>query len=255
MTLDPSIRARWIADNKPLEGAIPWPYLCTSRVFTFAHGVTATTRAQAHGYRWVRRGTTDPATPAEVDAAWDALMLAPAEVRERIAQLGAGEARRHVQIELPPAEVERATLTRYDATAADLLRRYPALSSWPVEVQTVCMSIAWAAGSASPYPRMYAALHRHDWRTARAECLLRVVRADGTRNKGLVARNDWHLRLFDRLLAREEADAPTLPPAPDAPPSDTEPMTDAMRSEVLGLVAATLDQSARDALAEGYRRR
>jgi hypothetical protein len=254
MTLDPSIRARWIADNKPLEGAIPWPYLCTNRVFTFAHGVTASSRMQAHEYPWVRSGSSDPATRHEIDAAWDALMLAPAEVRERIAQLGAREARRHVRIELTPEGVEGATLDRYDVQARALVARYPALPSWPVEAQTVCMSIAWAAGVASPFPRMYAAMHRHDWRTARAECLLRVVQTDGKRNEGLVARNHWHLAMMDRLLARLETPAPT-PPEDEEPVPDTDPMTDAQRREVLGLVAATLDQSARESIAEGYRRR
>lgn len=311
--LDPGIRAGWIAFNRDKEGVIPWPYLCRRKVWTVAIGVTPSL-AQAYTYRWIVSSTRQPATRADVDEAWHALMSAPAAVRDRIAQIGAAEARRHVKIELTPAELERVTLERFDQFEAALLRTYPAMVGWPVEAQTVCMSIAWAAGTAAAFPKMYAAMHRGDWLTAADECALRVDMPDGFRNTGLIPRNHAnralllalakrdlhaeHARLVDALFngglddagrerlgmvralldVFEVAEAagkevpkpfpmpehpapvdrhssPPAPTVPPAPPSDTEVMTDAQRQEVMALVHATLDQSTRDALADGYRRR
>lgn len=298
-TLDPSIRAGWIAHNKDKEGVIPWPYLCRRKVWTVAIGVTPSL-ALAYTYRWIVSTTRQPSTRADVDEAWHALMSAPPAVRDRIAQIGAGEARKHVKIELPPDELERVTLQRFDEFEAALLKTYPALATWPVEAQTVCLSIAWAAGTAAAFPKMYAAMHRGDWLTAADECLLRVDNPDGSRNEGLVPRNKSNRgllldltkrslyaehkaladKMFDGGLTDEEAArleavrhlldvfqthevaglpipfpfpkdaAPAPVPSQDEPPSDTEPMTDAMRREVLASVAVTADQLAQDLLAD-----
>lgn len=200
--LDPSIRAGWIAFNRDKEGAIPWPYLCTRLVLTVAIGVTPS-RQQMHGMRWILTTTRQPATRADVDAAWDALMLAPADVRARIGRLGAAEARKHVQIELAPGELERVTLVRFDDFEAALLKTYPAMVGWPVEAQTVCMSIAWAAGTGAAFPRMYAAMHRGDWLAAADECALRVDMPDGFRNTGLIPRNRHNRALLLALAKRD----------------------------------------------------
>lgn len=200
--LDPSIRATWIAHNKDKEGVIPWPYLCRRKVWTVAIGVTPSL-ALAYTYRWILSATQQPATRADVDEAWHALMSAPPAVRDRIAQIGAGEARKHVKIELPADELERVTLVRFDEFEAALLKTYPAMVGWPVEAQTVCMSIAWAAGTGAAFPKMYAAMHRGDWLTAADECALRVVMPDGFRNGGLVPRNHHNRALLLALAKRD----------------------------------------------------
>jgi GH24 family phage-related lysozyme (muramidase) len=245
--LDPSIRAGWIAFNKDKEGAELGPYLCTRLVLTVAIGVTPS-RQQMHGMRWIVKATGQKAMPSDVNNAWDALMLAPPDVRARIGRLGAAEARKHVQIELAPGELERVTLVRFDEFEAALLKTYPAMVTWPVEAQTVCMSIAWAAGTGAAFPKMYAAMRRGDWLTAADECALRVVMPDGFRNTGLVPRNH-HNRALLLALAERTGQASTVPP-PEPEPTDRIPV-----GEVTALVAETGDALARELLAEGYRRR
>lgn len=258
--LDPSIRATWIAHNRGKEGAIPWPYLCTRLVLTVAIGVTPS-RQQMHGMKWILAATRQPATRADVDAAWDALMLAPPDVRARIGRLGAAEARKHVQIELAPGELERVTLVRFDEFESALLKTYPAMVTWPVEAQTVCMSIAWAAGTGAAFPKMYAALHRGDWLAAADECALRVDMPDGFRNTGLIPRNRHNRALLLALAERTgqvPEDRPSSPPVvivEDEAIPDTDRMTEAQRREVLALIHATADQAARDAIADGYDKR
>ncbi len=200
--LDPSIRAGWIAHNRDKEGAIPWPYLCTRLVLTVAIGVTPS-RQQMHGMRWIVTATREKAMPSDVNNAWDALMLAPTDVRARIGRLGAAEARKFVKIELPPDELDRVTLQRFDEFEADMVQRYPAMVDWPVEAQTVCLSIAWAAGTGAAFPKMYAALHRGDWLTAADECALRVDMPDGFRNTGLIPRNRHNRALLLALAKRD----------------------------------------------------
>jgi hypothetical protein len=59
-------------------------------------------------------------------------------------------------------------------------------------------------------------------------------------------------------VATTAEDRPSSPPVvivEDEAIPDTDPMTDAQRRETLALMHATADQAARDALAEGYRRR
>lgn len=258
--LDTSIRAGWIAHNRDKEGAIPWPYLCRRKVWTVAIGVTPSL-ALAYTYRWIVTATRQPATRADVDEAWHALMSAPPAVRDRIAQIGAGEARKHVKIELPADELERVTLVRFDEFEAALLKTYPAMVGWPVEAQTVCMSIAWAAGTGAAFPKMYAALHRGDWLTAADECALRVDMPDGFRNTGLIPRNRANKALLLALAERTgqvPADRPSSPPVvivEDEAIPDTDPMTEAQRREVLRLVHQTYDDANRQAIADGYDKR
>lgn len=258
--LDPSIRAGWIAFNRNLEGEIPWPYLDIRQLVTVAHGVLVPNRQVLLTYRWRSDVTGERATAFEVNAAWDALM-GDAATRARMARLGAGEARRHVKITLPPEELERVTLAKYDEQERDLLRRYPALPSWPVEAQTVCMSIAWAAGTGAAFPKMYAALHRGDWLTAADECALRVDNPDGSRNAGLIPRNKRNRALLESLAARlgqtrtVPVDAVPAPAPTEEAPPDTDPMTDAQCREALALVEATYEQASLDAIAEAYRSR
>lgn len=258
--LDPSIRAGWIKYNRDLEGIIPWPYLCFSLVWTVAIGVTPS-KQQAYGYRWIVSATRQPATRADVDEAWDALNGLPVEAKQKVARGGAAAARKLVKIELPADELERVTLERFDQFEVDMIRRYPALPSWPVEAQTVCMSIAWAAGTAAAFPKMYAAMGRGDWLTAADECYLRVDNPDGSRNEGLIPRNRRNRALLESLAARlgqtrtVSVDAvPDPAPTQDEPP-DTDPMTDAQRRETLALVEATYEQASRDAITEAFRSR
>jgi GH24 family phage-related lysozyme (muramidase) len=258
--LDPSIRAGWIAHNKDKEGVIPWPYLCRRKVWTVAIGVTPSL-ALAYTYRWIVSATRQPATRADVDEAWHALMSAPAAVRDRIAQIGASEARKHVKIELPPDELERVTLVRFDEFEAALLKTYPAMATWPAEAQTVCMSIAWAAGTGAAFPKMYAAMYRGDWLTAADECALRVDMPDGFRNTGLIPRNHHNRALLLALAERTgqvPQDRPSSPPVvivEDEAIPDTDPMTDQQRAETLALVHATMATSLAEDRAEGYHRR
>lgn len=259
--LDPSIRAGWIAHNRDKEGAIPWPYLCTRLVLTVAIGVTPS-RQQMHGMRWIVTATRQKAMPSDVNNAWDALMLAPPDVRQRIGRLGAAEARRHVQIELAPGELERVTLQRFDEFEADLVRRYPAMTGWPVEAQTVCMSIAWAAGTGAAFPKMYAALHRGDWLAAADECALRVDMPDGFRNTGLIPRNRHNRSLLLALAERTgqvPEDRPSSPPVviveDEEPIPSTDRMTDAERRRIMALVHATTEASLAEDRDAAYRRR
>lgn len=269
--LDPSIRAGWIAFNRDLEGEVLTMYLDTRRLVTVAHGVLIDPIGAAFPLPWVSTATGQPATRAEVaaewnrvKAAWDAIPAdaTPAKVAAAkgaiwVAQTkGVGSL-----VRLTHEGMVTTTLARYDDQERDLLRRYPALPSWPVEAQTVCMSIAWAAGTAAAFPKMYAAMHRGDWLTAADECCLRVDNPDGSRNAGLIPRNRRNRALLESLAARlgqtrtPAVDAVPAPAPTEEAPPDTDPMTDAQRREALALMEVTSNQASLDAIEAAYRAR
>ena len=82
-----------------------------------------------------------------------------------------------------------------------MIRRYPALPSWPVEAQTVCMSIAWAAGTAAAFPDV-----RSDGARRLAHSGGRVRTAGGQPGRqpqrGLIPRNRRNRALLESLAAR-----------------------------------------------------
>lgn len=267
-TPDPSIRAGWIAFNRPLEGEVLTMYLDTRGLVTVAHGVLIDPLSAALPLPWVSTTTGQPATSAEVvtewhrvKGAWDAIPAnaKPHEVRQAKGAIWVAQTTGNGSlVRLTHEGMATVTLARYDQQARDLVRRYPALPSWPVEAQTVCMSIAWAAGTAAAFPKMYAAMHRGDWLTAADECALRVDNPDGTRNAGLIPRNRRNRALLESLAARlghtrtpAVDDVPDPAPTQDEPP-DTDPMTDAQRREVLALVEATYEQASLNAIEAAF---
>lgn len=262
--IHPSVRAQFVAFSSPLEGVIPWMYLDVKRLVTTAIGVLIDPLPLAVALPW-RRSDGTRASPDEIRDDWQRV-----KGRPELAVQGAAAAGRVAQLRLSAADVEAVTLAKLDQMAAALVRDFPAFSSWPPDAQLATLSLVWAVGTALPsgWPRLTAALRAQDWDRAAVECL---IRTDG--NPGVAPRNHKNVALYRSAAAQVASpkDAPPQiapePPA-EAPPTvpfvldgeadpvpDTDPMTDQQRREALALVHATADQAARDALAEGYRRR
>lgn len=236
--LNAEVLTRWIAHTERYEGRIPWLYLDIKGLVTIGAGVLVDPVALAIRLP-LRHGDGRLATAEEIGEEWTRVKSTPV-----LAQQGAAAAARVTRLRLSGADLDALTWARLDSTVAALVRRWPALPSWPWQAQLAVCSWAWAVGAmAQGWPRFDAALHAQDWTAAAAECRIREAG-----NPGVAPRNVENRRLFLDAV-------PPSPTVPPAPPSDTEVMTDAQRQEVMALVHATLDQSTRDALADGYRRR
>jgi GH24 family phage-related lysozyme (muramidase) len=238
--LSAEVLARWIAHTERYEGRIPWLYLDIKGLVTIGAGVLVDPVALALRLP-LRHADGSTATPAEIEAEWKAI-----KARPTLAQQGAGAAGRIARLRLSGADLDALTWARLDSTVAALVRRWPELPTWPWQAQFAVCSWAWAVGAmAQGWPRFEAALHAQDWTTAADECRIREAG-----NPGVAPRNVENRRLF------LDAVPPVVPAPRDTEPvPDTDPMPDSLRATTLDLVRATIDQSTRNALADGYRRR
>jgi hypothetical protein len=165
--------------NTPLEGAIDTLYRDIRGLVTTAAGILCDSPSAAAQFAWVRPDG-QPAMSAEVNSDWHRVKNMPAGLLwSRYATPGA--------LRLAPGELERITLDRLDADAAELKRHLPGLPSWPPAAQAATCSMAWAMGPGFPanWPHWTASAKALDWKACAANCEIRWSDNTGVRPR------DW----------------------------------------------------------------
>jgi hypothetical protein len=177
----PSVRSTWISFSRPKEGHTGIMYQDVKGLVTTLVGVLIDSPEAALQYPWRFIKTKTPANADQVRWEWRKIKNGAG-----LASGGLRAASQIASLEIPPEDIDRLTLERFDLFASHLLQSYPTLGQWPADAQRALMSMAWAAGTNLPvtFPRFTAALQRQDFFQASVECILREER-----NPGLSPRN------------------------------------------------------------------
>lgn len=218
----PAVTATFPGFSRRIEGHVTWPYVDVLGLVTIGVGCLIDPKSLAMTLPFVRRGTGEKASSAEVSASWDAVKSAADRLKHRHFRY----ARDFSTVELTLAGVDELMLDRLDRSEAWLRKTFPGWDDFPADAQLGIISMAWAAGPAftDKFPRFTAAARRGDWAKWRRgkdadgndaevltedccafQCRLREHGPDGTFNAGVVPRNLADHYLF---IAAEMADRP-----------------------------------------------
>jgi hypothetical protein len=249
-----AVRAAFVPFTLPLEGALPghmgitWMYPDVKNLVSTGLGNLIDPVGLALGLPFIHLDGT-PASRDEIAAEWHRIKNLPPDTKGRTAaQLGHLYAKPFTTLRLTNAGIEQLVnrkLAENESVVATIFKEW---ASWPADAQLATHSMAWACGAGifSPragrahWPKLTAALHALDFRTAAVECFMPEERTIG----GLRPRNKANRILYSNAavaLHRLDPDVLFYPQELDAEyvPLDTptEPvLVPEMRPDPLGHV-------------------
>jgi hypothetical protein len=145
----------WVRYNEPLESYLDFIYLDVLGLCTTGCGNLIDPLHYALILPWRLRGTSRPATAAEVRAAWNLVKSRQDMAPHGGARFGSLPGN---NVYLARADIEELVRGKLQENVAKAVSRFSAFPSWPADAQLALLSRYWAAGAASPYPKMDAAL-------------------------------------------------------------------------------------------------
>jgi hypothetical protein len=246
----PVVHAAFVPFTIPLEGALPghigitWMYPDVKNLVSTGLGNLIDPVALAIGLPWVRLDGT-PATREDIVAEWMRIKNLPPDSKGRTAaQLGHLYAKPHTRLRLTPVGIEQLVQRKLSENEHVIRTTFPEWEDWPADAQLATHSMAWACGAGifnpkagrAHWPKLTAALHARDFRTAAEECFMPEERTIG----GLRPRNIANRVLYmNAAIAQSHLDpevlfyptdlekgpvdreAPTQPELPDDPDPDS----------------------------------
>jgi hypothetical protein len=205
------VREAFVPFTIPLEGAlgggyigIPWMYQDVKGLVSSGLGNLLDPVSLAIGLPWIRLDGT-PATREDIVAEWMRIKnLGPNGKGQTAAQLGHLYAKPHTRLRLTPVAIEQLVKSKLHSNEQVIAGTFKDWESWPADAQLATHSMAWACGPGifSPkagrahWPKLTAALHALDFRTAAVECFMPEEKTIG----GLRPRN-----IANRILYRNAA--------------------------------------------------
>jgi hypothetical protein len=181
------VRDAFVPFTIPLEGAIgggyigiPWMYPDVKNLVSTGLGNLIDPVSLAIGLPWVHLDGT-PATREDIVAEWIRVKNLPPDVRGRTAaQLGHLYAKPHTRLRLTPLGIEQLVRSKLHMNEQIIRGTFHEWEEWPADAQLATHSMAWACGPGifSPkagrahWPKLTAALHARDFRTAAEECFM-----------------------------------------------------------------------------------
>ena len=235
------VRAAFLPFTAPLEGVVPWMYPDVKNLVSTGVGNLIDPVSLAIALPFVRQDGT-PATREDIVREWIRIKNLPPDGRGRTAaMLGHTYAKRFTSLRLTPEGIDQLVASKLHSNEQVLKRAFKDWESWPADAQLATLSMAWAVGPAfwSPqagrnyWPKLTAALHMLDFRTASVECFMK----EEATISGLRPRNRANRVLYqnaaiamhsldpDKLYyptdlesGPVDKDAPTLPEIPSRRP-------------------------------------
>lgn len=181
-----SVRDAFIDFTIPLEGArpghvgIPWMYQDVLGLVSTGLGNLIDPIGLALPIPWKRSDGT-LATRGEIMAEWQRIKTQPPNAKgQTAAQLGHLYARTIATLHLTNDDILGLIKMRLDSNEALVRSYFPEWETWPADAQLATHSMAWACGAGifSPkagrahWPKLTAALHALDFRSAAIECFM-----------------------------------------------------------------------------------
>lgn len=183
------VRDGFVAFTARFEGTVTWMYLDVKGLVTTAVGCLIDSPSAACAAAWIWPSSGRVATPGDVSAEWYRVKSLQA-----LAPRGGGAFAACTNLRLTAAGVDSLVAGRMVIDEKHLAARYAGWEEFPWQVQMALLSMAWAAGPASKWPRFDEALARGDWEACAIECHL-----DDRGNPGLRPRNVANAALFQAL--------------------------------------------------------
>jgi hypothetical protein len=240
-----SVRNAWLHFNEDLEGRVGFMYCDVKGLVSTGVGnlidatrqpLTAPTPqeradslAMARRFNWIHRppaGDGNPASGAEVDAAWDAV-----KARMDLAPQGHRAYEALTTLGVTNDEINRFVFVKLDEMEATLRRQadFADFDNWPADAQMALLSMSWGMGPAFGFPNFRAFARAGDFEGCAREC--RFNPEQGT----IIKRNDRDQLCFRNAaqvvaggLDRERLfwpNSPATAPPPTTPPPTTPPPT------------------------------
>lgn len=216
-----SVRAAFVDFTIPLEGALPghvgitWMYQDVLGLVSTGLGNLIDPIGLALPIPF-RRSDGSRATRGEIIAEWQRIKTQPPDAKGRTAaQLGHLYAKKIATLHLTNDDIIGLIKMRLGSNEQIIAATFPEWESWPADAQLATHSMAWACGAGifSPrsgkahWPKLTAALHDLDFRTAAAECFMPQEATIG----GLRPRNKANRILYtNAAIALHKLDPDTL---------------------------------------------
>lgn len=163
------VRDIFISFNAPLEGRCNFMYLDQRRLVTTGVGNLIDTLLDAQRLVWLKPDMFE-ASPSEVAAAWLTVKndhsLDPAG--------GGAQYKKLTTLRLAEGTIDRLVLSRLDLNGQYLQAHYPFFQGLPADAQLAALSMTWAAGAASPFPKFWAAMRQGNFMEAANQCSLKA---------------------------------------------------------------------------------
>lgn len=231
-----AVRDAFIDFTIPLEGArpghvgIPWMYQDVLGLVSTGLGNLIDPIGLALPIPWKRSDGTR-ATRGEVIAEWQRIKTQPPnEKGQTAADLGHLYAKRIATLHITNEDILDLIRQKLELHESMIAADFPEWESWPADAQLATHSMAWACGAGifrkssgkKHWPKLTAALHGLDFRTAATECFMPQEATIG----GLRPRNKANRILYtNAAIALHNLDPDTLfyPASLEKPASDSTP--------------------------------
>lgn len=198
----PVVHERWFNINAPLEGVVAWMYLDIKGLVTTGVGNYLPDARYASTLPWVRKDTLAEASQQEVMDEYGML-----ESRKDLAKLGHTACAGITRLRLTGEGMHKLVMSKFNANAVLLKKRYPDIDTWPAAAQVAVSSLAWACGPHYKFPKLDEALAARDWGAAAVQIHMNEYttgpHGEQIKNAGLVPRNKMNKALMLEALAVE----------------------------------------------------
>lgn len=175
-----SVRAAFFGFTVPMEGVVPWLYVDVKGLVSVGIGNLIDPMPLALGLPFVHPDGR-PASRDEIAAEWTRIKNQPPDAHGRTAaELGHLYAKQIATLHLTDEGVERLVSGKLAENEHAIARTFADWEDWPADAQLATHSMAWACGAGifdphaghAHWPKLTAALHARDFRTAAVECFM-----------------------------------------------------------------------------------
>jgi len=216
-----SVREAFIPFTLPLEGALPghvgitWMYPDVKNLVSTGLGNLIDPIGFALPLPFVHLDGR-PATRDEIAAEWHRIKNLPPDAKGRTAaQLGHLYAKPHTTLRLTNDGIKQLVAAKLNSNENVIRATFAEWEEWPADAQLATHSMAWACGAGifnpragrAHWPKLTAALHARDFRTAAVECFMPEEKTIG----GLRPRNKANRILYrNAAIVQSRLDPDTL---------------------------------------------
>lgn len=223
-----AVRAAFVDFTIPLEGVVHWLYQDVKGLVSIGIGNLVDPVQLAMGLPLVHADGR-PATRAEIAEEWTRIKNQPPDRYGRpAALLGHLYAKTIATLHLTDEGVRNLVEHKFLENEHILAATFPEWEEWPADAQLGTHSMAWACGPGifepraghAFWPKLTAALHMRDFRTAAVECFM----PEENKISGLRPRNKANRILFNNAALAAQMFDPSVLHYPTELDRPTEPV-------------------------------